>query len=107
MPQANWRYSCVVSQQAQSICVTIASKQKFTRRIKCSLRASINEYILDHQSQNHSPKTIEWHTLALGKLAVFLEKQGVTYIEDIERVHLLSWLTVSASEPGSIGKIGG
>ncbi|HEX6483300.1 MAG TPA: tyrosine-type recombinase/integrase [Ktedonobacteraceae bacterium] len=74
------------------------------RRLKRSLRASINEYILDHQSQNHSPKTIEWHTLALGKLAAFLEKQGITCIEDIERVHLLSWLTALATEPASKGK---
>jgi len=46
--------------------------------------------MLDHRSQNHSPKTIEWHTLALGNFASFLEQQGVTCIEDIERVHVLS-----------------
>jgi site-specific recombinase XerD len=74
------------------------------RRVKRALRATIEEYILDHRSQNHSPKTIEWHTLALGNLADFLEKQGVTFIEDIERVHVLSWLTNMSTEPGAKGR---
>src|SRR5947199_2091583 len=81
------------------------SAKSAPRRAKRTLRASINEYILDHQSQNHSPKTIEWHNLALGNLADFLEKQGITYIEDIERVHLLSWLSKLGNEPGAKGKM--
>lgn len=60
------------------------------QRVRRAIRATIDEYILDHRSQNHSPKTIEWHTLSLVNLAAFLEKQGVAYIEDIERVHVLS-----------------
>lgn len=75
------------------------------RRVRRPLRASIDEYILDHRSQNHSPKTIEWHTLALGKLADYLEEQGITNIDDIERVHILSWLNKLATEPGAKGKV--
>ena len=75
-----------------------------TQRAKRPVRFCIDEYILDHKSQNHSPKTIEWHTLALGKLATFLEKQGITCVEQIERVHLLSWLTALGAEPGARGK---
>jgi len=59
-------------------------------RAKRPVRSCIDEYILDHKSQNHSPKTIEWHTLSLGKLAAFLEKQEITCVEQIERMHLLS-----------------
>ncbi len=49
------------------------------RRVERTLRPSINEYILDHRSQNHSHRTIEWHTLALRNFAAFLEKKGVTF----------------------------
>ncbi len=78
--------------------------KRSSRRAKRALRASIEEYLLDHRSQNHSPKTLEWHTLALGNFADFLEKQGVTSIEDIERVHVLSWLTYLSREPGAKGR---
>ncbi|GAC1354997.1 MAG: hypothetical protein NVS4B11_24820 [Ktedonobacteraceae bacterium] len=43
--------------------------KKTPQRPKRTLRASIDEYILDHKSQNHSPKTIEWHNIAWGNLA--------------------------------------
>jgi site-specific recombinase XerD len=74
------------------------------QRAKRAIRATIDEYILDHRSQNHSPKTIEWHTLSLGNFAAFLEKQGVTCIEDVERMHVLAWLTHLSTEPGAKGK---
>jgi integrase/recombinase XerD len=74
------------------------------QRAKRGIRATIQEYILDHRSQNHSPKTIEWHTLALGNFAAFLEKEGVTSLEDIERVHVLAWLTNLSTEPGAKGR---
>ena len=78
--------------------------KRSSKRAKRALRATIEEYLLDHRSQNHSPKTLEWHTLALGNFADFLEKQGITSIEDIERVHVLSWLTYMSTEPGAKGK---
>lgn len=74
------------------------------RRVKRTLRMCINEYILDHRSQNHSAKTIEWHTTALGKLADYLEQQGVTHVEAIERVHLISWLSELGTRPAARGK---
>ena len=78
--------------------------KRSSARAKRAIRATIGEYILDHRSQNHSPKTIEWHTIALGNFADFLEKQGVTFIEDMERVHVLSWLTNMSMEPGAKGR---
>jgi hypothetical protein len=53
--------------------------------VKRALHATIEEYILDHRSQNHSPKTIEWQTLALGNFADFLEKKGVYNVKLITR----------------------
>jgi integrase/recombinase XerD len=83
---------------------TSHTHKRASARARRALRATIDEYILDHRSQNHSPKTIEWHTLALGNFADFLEKQSVTFIEQIERVHLLAWLTNLATEPGAKGR---
>ena len=77
-----------------------ASRAKAQR----DLRLTIEEYILDHRSQNHSPKTIEWHTLSLGNFANFLEKKDVTCVEQIERVHILAWLSYLGTEPGAKGK---
>mgnify|MGYP001209481229 CR=1 FL=1 len=77
-----------------------ASRAKAQR----DLRVTIEEYILDHRSQNHSPKTIEWHTLSLGNFADFLGKKDVTCVEQIERVHILAWLSHLGTEPGAKGK---
>ena len=66
--------------QGQVISATSSSQaaRRSSHRVKRALRATIEEYMLDHRSQNHSPKTIEWHTLALGNFAAFLEKKGVS-----------------------------
>src|SRR5438093_13186941 len=93
------------NKQGQSKTSSSQTSKSSSRRVKRTLRASIDEYILDHQSQNHSPKTIEWHNLALGNLADYLKEQGITYIEDIERVHILSWLSKLGTEPGAKGKM--
>ncbi len=55
-----------------------SAKKKSSQRSLRPLRSTIDEYIPDHKSQNHSYKMIEWHTLALGNLANFLEKPEVT-----------------------------
>jgi len=80
------------------------NSKRSSAHAKRELRVTVEDYILDHRSQNHSPKTIEWHTLALGNFADFLQKQGITFVEDIERVHVLCWLNHLSSEPGSKGK---
>src|SRR5437868_10454390 len=86
------------NKQSQSKASISPTSKSSPRRAKRTLRASIDEYILDHQSQNHSPKTIEWDNLAPGNLADYLEEQDMTYIEDIERVHILSWLSKFGTE---------
>jgi len=92
-------------QQGQSPSSSSPTSKGVARRTKRTVRSCIDEYILDHRSQNHSPKTIEWHTLSLGKLADYLEKQGITSIEEIEKVHLLGWLSALGKEPGARGKM--
>ena len=94
----------IPNKQKKTTSSSQASK-KTPQRPKRTLRASIDEYILDHKSQNHSPKTIEWHNLALGNLAAFLEKQEIILIEQIERVHILSWLSALSNEPGAKGRM--
>src|SRR5579872_6762639 len=92
-------------QQGQSSSSSSQTSKNVARRVKRTVRSCIDEYILDHKSQNHSPKTIEWHTLSLGKLATYLEKQGITSLEEIEKVHLLGWLSTLSKEPGARGKL--
>ncbi|GLV58972.1 tyrosine recombinase XerD [Dictyobacter sp. S3.2.2.5] len=75
------------------------------RRKERTIRKSIDEYIADHQSQHHSIKTVKWHQLALGHLANFLEQQGVIYIKDLEKEHLVDWINLLTEEPGSRGKL--
>src|SRR5258708_37355587 len=103
MPSKNWRYPVSFDSARKKQAAPAQAAKRSASRAKAlrDLRVTIEEYILDHRSQNHSPKTIEWHTLALGNFAAFLEKKGVTSVEDIERVHILSWLTHLASEPGA------
>ena len=63
--------------------------QAFPRRAGKTLRAAIDEFLLDRQSQKYSPKTLKWHTQALAHLADFLEQQhGVTHLWMIESVQL-------------------
>lgn len=84
----------------------VQAAKRPTSRVKAQrdLRLTIEEYILDHRSQNHSHKTIEWHTISLGSFADFLEKKDIICVEQIERVHVLAWLTYLATEPGAKGR---
>src|SRR5438132_8434066 len=116
MPPMNWRYIPVSSSKKQS---TSNSKTTDTsdktslalkgnaaaRRARRTIRSAIEEYITDHKAQHHSPKTIEWHSYALGNLVDFLEKQGVTRLEQLEKVHLLAWISKLMDEPGERGRM--
>jgi hypothetical protein len=45
-----------------------------SRRAGKPIEAAIAEFLLDRESQNHSPKTLTWHRTALAHLAAFLEE---------------------------------
>src|SRR5437763_2637046 len=103
MPPMNWRYIPVSSSKKQSTSnskttdtsdkTSLASKgNAAARRARRTIRSAIEEYITDHKAQHHSPKTIEWHSYALGNLVDFLEKKGETRLEQIVKVHLLNWI---------------
>ena len=75
------------------------------RRNERTLLKAFDEYLADHRSQNHSPKTIAWHTLSLGNLIAFLEQKGIIYIKDLEKEQLVEWINVLTQEPGLKGKL--
>ena len=44
-------------------------------RASMTLTQAIEDYLLDHEGGNHSPKTLEWHRTALGLLQTYLEQE--------------------------------
>jgi integrase/recombinase XerD len=70
-----------------------------------TIRAAIDDFLLDRESRNLSPKTLVQHRTSLAHLAKFLETQhGVTHLSMLEAVHLRAWLVFLAKEPGIRGK---
>src|SRR5258708_21855582 len=75
------------------------------QRARKTIKATIDEFLLDRESQNYSPKTLKWHRTALAHLAVFLEEHcQVTHLSMLEAVHLRSWMVFLEKEPGAKGK---
>jgi site-specific recombinase XerD len=62
-----------------------------SRRVR-TVASLVGEYLIVHQSEGHSPKTVEWHTTALSLLVRFLEDQGVTDPHEVETSHLREWV---------------
>jgi integrase/recombinase XerD len=82
-----------------------STSQTFPRRASKTIRAAIDDFLLDRESRNFSPKTLVQHRTSLAHLANFLEKQHkVTHLSMIEAVHLRAWLVFLAKEPGVRGK---
>ena len=54
---------------------TSSSPRSSSRRGGKTIKAAIDDFLLDRQSQNHSPQTLRWHTIALDHFVTFLEKQ--------------------------------
>jgi site-specific recombinase XerD len=52
----------------------------------------VNEYLIVHQSEGHSPKTLEWHRTALGLLVQFLDTHEITDPHELETSHLREWV---------------
>jgi len=76
-----------------------------SRRAGKPIEAAIAEFLLDRESQNHSPKTLKWHRTALAHLAAFLEEHyQVTHLSMLETVHLRAWMVFLEKEPGAKGK---
>ncbi|GER86368.1 tyrosine recombinase XerC [Dictyobacter vulcani] len=76
-----------------------------SRRVK-TIKIAVEDFILDHQSQNHSPQTLRWHTIALSHFLNYLEQeQDVTIIDQLETYHFRAWLVFLEKEVGPRGKV--
>ncbi len=70
-----------------------------------TIRAAADDFLLDRESRNFSPKTLLQHRTSLAHLVNFLDKQHqVVCLSQLEAVHLRAWLVFLAKEPGKRGK---
>jgi site-specific recombinase XerD len=70
-----------------------------------TIEGAIADYLLDHAGGNHSNKTLEWHSTALGLMRSYLEEEcKITLVEDIDAPDLNGWLAHLRTTPGSRGK---
>jgi integrase/recombinase XerD len=81
-----------------------AARQDLQARRR-TLETLIETYIQDHTGGNRSPKTVEWHRIALGLLRSFLEEQGITQIDEVEAEDISAWFTHMRQTPGAFGKL--
>jgi integrase/recombinase XerD len=82
-----------------------STSQAYPRRAGKTIRAAIDDFLLDRESRNFSSKTLVQHRTSLSHLANFLETQhNVTHLSMIEAVHLRAWLIFLSKEPGKRGK---
>jgi len=57
-----------------------------------TLEDLVEDFLILHKSQQHSPKTVEWHSTAIGLLVRFLETNGITDPLAFETNHLRHWV---------------
>ena len=83
-----------------------SSSQSLPHDAGKTIRAAIDEFLLDRESRNLSERTLFQHRTSLAHLANFLETQHkITHISMIEAVHLRAWLVFLAKEPRLRGKL--
>ena len=93
------------SQTSRKATAKRSTSRAFPRYAGKTVRAAIDDFLLDRESRNFSPKTLVQHRTSLAHLANFLEtQQQVTHLSMIEAVHLRAWLVFLAKEPGKRGK---
>jgi site-specific recombinase XerD len=81
-------------------------QQSIHRRASITLIQSIEDYVLDHEGGNHSPKTVEWHRTALGLLQTYLaQEREITLVAEIDAPDLNAWLAYLRKSPGGHGKV--
>ncbi|BCL83992.1 hypothetical protein ccbrp13_64570 [Ktedonobacteria bacterium brp13] len=74
-------------------------------RVK-TIKNAVDNFILDHKSQNHSPQTLRWHSIALSHFLNYLElEQDVTVIDQLEPYSFRAWLVFLENEVGPRGKV--
>src|SRR5215469_12920 len=106
-----------VSGQEVAATVTAAALQKArkkkeqgnlqaTRRASTTIARAVDDYLLDHEGGNHSPKTLEWHRTALGLMRAYFEhERGITLVGEVEAADINAWFAHMRKTPASRGKV--
>jgi len=80
-------------------------KLQAARRATATIALAIDDYLLDHEGGNHSPKTLEWHRTALGLMRTYFERErGITLVGEIEAADINAWFAHMRKSPGGHGK---
>src|SRR5579871_15095 len=67
-------------------------KLQATRRAGTTIARAIDDYLLDHEGGNHSPKTLEWHRTALELMRAYFEKErNITLVGEVEAADINAW----------------
>src|SRR6202011_1558193 len=75
------------------------------RRAGTTIARAIDDYLLDHEGGNHSPKTLEWHRTALGLMRSYFERErGITLVGEVEAADITAWFAHMRKSPGGHGK---
>ena len=81
-------------------------KPQAARRATATIARAIDDYLLDHEGGNHSPKTLEWHRTALGLMRTYFERErGITMVGEIEAADINAWFAHMRKSPGGHGKL--
>ena len=76
------------------------------RRASTTIARAIDDYLLDHEGGNHSPKTLEWHRTALGLMRSYFEQErGIRQVGEIEGADINAWFAQMRKTPASRGKV--
>jgi integrase/recombinase XerD len=76
------------------------------RRANTSLASAIEDYLLDHEGGNSSPKTLEWHQTTLGLMQTYFEQErALTLVGEIDAPDISAWFASMRKNPGAHGKI--
>jgi integrase len=75
------------------------------RRANTTIAHAIDDYLQDHAGGNHSDKTLEWHSTALGLMQSYLEQErGITLVGEIDAPDISAWFAHMRTSPGGHGK---
>ncbi len=75
-----------------------------SRQANTTVERAIEDYLLDHEGGNSSPKTLQWHKTSLGFLRDFLEQEReITLMGEVDAPDINSWFAHLRKTPGSRG----
>lgn len=66
--------------------------------MKLALGAALNIYILDAQSRNYSPRTVDFYRWRVGKFITWLAEQGVDTVTAVNAAHIRTYLAQRADQ---------